>query len=237
VFLLLPLFWIKSRPADVGQLPDGDAAPTGTLGTLAAGTLPGEVRFGQAMRAPVFWLLTVVTGVLWFCITGFLSSQSFYLGDLQFDPAQKGLIGGLFFGCAVIGKITFGFLSDQLNKRLIMTLAIGCLLAGVFTMKLSLNNPALVYGFAILYGIGYSAAFTMIQTLVAEYYRGRDYGSILGVVTMIDTLAGFAGVVVIGQLRKTSGSFDSAFTLMMALCAFALVATLFVQKPKAAPDL
>jgi MFS transporter, OFA family, oxalate/formate antiporter len=232
VCMLLPLLWIKIRPSDVGQLPDGEAAVKAVeRHTVTNLEEPRGVTFKQAMRFPGFWLLTVVTGVLWFCITGFLSSQGFYYKDLKLDPAQAGQISGVYFGFAVVGKIVFGYLSDRLDKKKVMLFAVVTLLLGVLAMKMSLSNVSWMYGFAVLYGIGYSAAFTMIQILVAEYYRGRAYGSILGVVSMIDTLAGFAGVIVLGTLRKNNGDFHTAFNMMMLLCAAAAVATFFVKKP------
>ncbi|MFN4147128.1 MAG: MFS transporter, partial [Runella sp.] len=226
ICLLLPLFWLKIRPSEVGQVADG-AEHHATTRPMSEG-----VSFRQAMRFPGFWLLTVVTGVLWFCITGFLSSQGFYYKDLSLDPAQAGRISGIYFSFAVVGKIVFGYLSDRLDKKKVMLFAIITLLLGVFSMKMSLQKIQWIYAFAVLYGIGYSAAFTMIQILVAEYYRGKAYGSILGVVSMIDTLAGFAGVIVLGNMRKANGNFDGAFNMMMLLCALAAVATFFVNKPK-----
>jgi MFS transporter, OFA family, oxalate/formate antiporter len=228
IFMLLPLFWLKIRPSEVGALPDG--------ATMVVSKSPthdgGWVSFRQAMRSPGFWLLTVVTGVLWFCITGFLSSKNFYYTDLHYDPKQGGMIDALYFACAVVGKISFGYFSDKLDKKKVMFFAVLMLLLGVLAMKMSLQNPSWIYGFAVLYGMGYSAAFTMIQILVAEYYRGKDYGSILGVVSMIDTLAGFVGVIVLGTMRKANGNFDAAFNMMMVLCALAALATFFVKKPK-----
>ena len=142
------------------------------------------------------------------------------------------MIDALYFGCAVVGKILFGYFSDRLDKKKVMLFALIFLVLGVLAMKLSLNSPEYIYGFAVLYGVGYSAVFTMIQILVAEYYKGKDYGSILGIVTMIDTLAGFVGVIVIGTLRKTTGNFNLAFNTMMVLCVLAAMATFFVNKPK-----
>ena len=228
ICIVLPLLWIKIRPSEMGQIPDGQIYENQTVTESSE----GFVSFKQAIRYPGFWLLTVVTGVLWFCITGFLSSKNFYYADLNYDPKQGGMIDAIYFGCAVVGKILFGYFSDRLDKKKVMLFALIFLILGVLAMKLSLSNPTYIYGFAVLYGIGYSAVFTMIQILVAEYYKGKDYGSILGIVTMIDTLAGFVGVVVIGTLRKTNGDFNLAFNTMITLCVLAAMATFFVNKPK-----
>ena len=110
-----------------------------------------------------------------------------------------------------------------------MLLAIANLFAGAVLLKMTVQDPSLLRAYAICFGIGFSGAFTMIQLLVAELYQGKNYGTILGVVTMVDTLAGSAGALVLGILRKTSGSYLSSFTLMIALCVIAFIATTFVR--------
>jgi hypothetical protein len=54
------------------------------------------------------------------------------------------------------------------------------------------------------------------STLIAEHYAGKSYGLILGVFTMIDTLAGSIGIRTIGQLRASTGSYNTSFEVMLA---------------------
>jgi nitrate/nitrite transporter NarK len=86
-----------------------------------------------------------------------------------------------------------------------------------------------------VYGIAFSGAFTMIQVVVAELYSGSSYGKILGIFTMIDTLAGSMGIIVLGSMRKNSGSYLGAFDTMILLCGFACICVLalqFMKKPQ-----
>ena len=80
--------------------------------------------------------------------------------------------------------------------------------------------------------MGYSGAFTMIQLLIAEHYAGKSYGLILGVFTMIDTLAGSIGIRTIGQLRASTGSYKTSFEVMLTLCIIATVLVFFSRKKK-----
>ena len=84
---------------------------------------------------------------------------------------------------------------------------------------------------AIVYGFGYSGAFTMIQVLIADFYMGKNYGAILGIFTMVDTLAGSAGIILVGMNRRFSGTYLHAFDTMMILCAVTLLATFFIKRP------
>ncbi len=216
-FILIPLLFIRNKKQ----------TPT----TKSQVTLPNnDVTLKEAASTPTFYLLLIGTSVLWFCINGIINNNALYLKDLQLDSGQAGKIIGLFFAWAMFGKLFFGFLSDYFSKKIIMLLAIVNLLAGAILLYLTTTDQSLLSAYAICFGIGFSGAFTMIQLLVAELYQGQHYGRILGVVTMVDTLAGSAGALGLGILRKTSGSYVSSFQLMIVLCVVSLVATLFIKK-------
>ena len=222
VFILVPLFFIRDKKRQEF---------TASFSSLKS-QLFTDITLKQAASTPTFYFLLVGTSVLWFCINGIINNNALYLSDLKLDPKQAGGIIGLFFTCSVFGKLIFGFLSDYFSKKYIMILAIVNLLAGSILLKMTITDISLLKAYAICFGIGFSGAFTMIQLLVAELYQGKNYGTILGVVTMIDTLAGSAGALVLGILRKTSGSYLSSFNLMIGLCIVALATTIFVKSKK-----
>ena len=222
VFILVPLFFIRDKKRQEF---------TASFSSLKL-QLFTDITLKQAASTPTFYFLLVGTSVLWFCINGIINNNALYLSDLKLDPKQAGGIIGLFFTCSVFGKLIFGFLSDYFSKKYIMILAIVNLLAGSILLKMTITDISLLKAYAICFGIGFSGAFTMIQLLVAELYQGKNYGTILGVVTMIDTLAGSAGALVLGILRKISGSYLSSFNLMIGLCIVALATTIFVKSKK-----
>jgi MFS family permease len=230
LFLALPLVFIRNQPSDMSLFPDGDTGDTATTAaTISAAT---GVTLSETLRSPNFYLLLVLTGSMWFSITGFTQNQGFFLKDLQLDVEQSGLVIGLFFTCSILGKVLFGWLGDRYDKKNIMLLSIINLTIGTILLRLSVNNQAFLLPFAIGFGLGFSGVFTMMQVLVADVFRGKDYGKILGIVTMIDTVAGSAGVAVLGAMRKASGSYASAFEWMIGLAVAAMIATFFIKRPK-----
>ena len=96
-----------------------------------------------------------------------------------------------------------------------MSLSIFSLGIGLFLFWSSINNLSLISVSAIFLGIGYSGTFTMIQLLIADFFMGKSFGSILGIFMMIDTLAGSAGIYLLGSFRKSSGDYSSAFLTMI----------------------
>jgi sugar phosphate permease len=231
VGVLLPfLFLVKNRPEDVGTTRDGipkEEQPSEFQSDFVGVTL------AMAAKTPVFYMLCAVTAVMWFCIVGVVNNQTIYFKDLGIgiDIAKNVLTA---FGfAAMIGKITFGYLGDTFNKKYIMLLAAFNLLLGSVMLRVMGSNPdALLFPYAVIYGLGFSGAFTMIQVMVADFYAGVSYGKILGVFTMVDTLAGAAGIAVLSGIRTKGGSYLPAFELMIGLCTAALLVVVFLKKPE-----
>ena len=219
VLLIAPWFLIKNRPKSE------------TFGSGIMGSSKQEITLKEAAKTPSFYLLLLITGTLWYCINGLLFNKDTYLNDLQKTVAERGDFASLFFLCGLIGKLFFGFMSDKFSKKGIMIISIANLLLGSWLLKNSLSNPEMVKWVAIVYGFGYSGAFTMIQVLIADFYMGKNYGAILGIFTMVDTLAGSAGIILVGKNRQFSGTYLHAFDTMFILCAVTLLATFLIKKP------
>ncbi len=190
------------------------------------------ITLKDAIKTSSFWLLLFVTAGLWFCINGMLFHKDTFLTDLKLDSQARGQFGLTFFVSGIGGKLVFGFLSDEFDKRNIMLLSIANLLVGSILLRYSIDNPTILPIIAIVFGIGYSGAFTMIQLMIAHYFMGKAYGAILGIFLMADTLAGTAGIILLGASRKTYGSYEASFLLMISICILAFLAMYISKKPK-----
>ncbi len=236
VFMILPwLLVVKNNPQEMGLWPDGaDEAPKSKI--------TGGVSLAEALKSPTLYVLFIATGILWFCIIGMGQHQDIYLQkELGLSSSIVTNVGSALFLFGVIGKLLFGFLSDQFNKKMVMTGSIGLLILGNLFLYLMGTDPGKwsPYWYAITYGIAYSGVFTMIQIIVAELYYGKAYGKILGIVLTVDTLASVAGIIFLGKKSVADGSYIPAIMTMLILCAvamitFLLVKTNFSKKPQIA---
>ena len=157
---------------------------------------------------------------------GIIAHQPIYFrNDIGLTAEQLGAVTGTLFFFGLIGKVLFGALSDQFRKDRIMLLAIINLTAGSLILRYTDGSLFQIYVYAAVYGIGFSGVFTMIQLLIADYYQGQSYGKILGVMTCVDTLAGASAIAILGKIKVASGSYLTAFNLLVGIC---LVATLCV---------
>jgi MFS transporter, OFA family, oxalate/formate antiporter len=226
--IIIPALLIFSHPSKIGAFADGIE---GTIGRQPKSNKEERKKiFHGALRSSEFYLLAFVTAALWFCIGGFIQNQRTYQADLKMDVAQSGVLQGVFFFCGLIGKLIFGFLSDRFDVKKIMLASVVNMLLGCTLLFLSLQNKSFMIPAAIVFGLGYSGTFTMIQLYIINLFGGAAYGTILGILSFVDTLCASVGVAVLGGMRKAGGSYEKAFILMIALTVISLLATYYINK-------
>jgi MFS transporter, OFA family, oxalate/formate antiporter len=235
-FVVFPIFFLRNHPAELEQHPDGAPHPKRPI---VAGELLAQGDTIQTTNSPTllialrsgrFYLLLFITASFWFCGFSVLQHSALYFSELGLRPAQAANVLSLFFLSSILGKVTFGYLSDHFNKLSILTAATVNLMAGLFFLRLMQTDTA-TFGvaFALLYGFGYSGAFAMIQLVVAELYQGAGFSRIYGVVTTTDSLAGFLGIATLAYLHDQSGSYSDGIRVLLLVAGLAFVGTLVLR--------
>ncbi len=230
----IPLIFIKNTPEEMGQSVDGKVLITdNSILKNTSKTNDAVLTISQLLKSPVFYLLLFVTAAFWFCGFGVLQNLRLYLTDCGFDIRQAANISSLFSICSIVGKLSFGYMSDKFNKINTLILATIGLILGVVCLKMVITNHNFAYLYAVFYGLGYSGAFAMIQLTVADIYKGASFKKVLGLVSSFDSIGGFAGVALLGYLRTQDGNYNSAMNLLLAVCGGALLLSLLLKRAAA----
>jgi MFS family permease len=90
-------------------------------------------------------------------------------------------------------------------------------------------SAATAFLFLIPFGLGYGGTFVLLQRLVADYFGTREYGKILGVITLVETVGAAVGGLVTGRLADAAGGdYTQAFygVIITTATAFLLVVVL-----------
>ena len=192
-----------------------------------------------------FAAIVFATGSLWFIIIALTQHQSIHLAkDVGLARSSLPAVFSLFFGCSVVGKFCFGLLSDRFDLHRVMASAILMLAIALITLsQMAADSTALLYGYAVLAGLGFSGAFTCIQILIAAHYSGPLYGRILATIVLIDTLCGALGTQTVARVREWQGDYTAAFVGMAMLSTLSAMmvlsltrATVVSESPAQATD-
>ena len=184
-----------------------------------------------------FATIVFATGSLWFIIIALTQHQSIHLArDVGLARSSLPSVFSLFFGCSVVGKFCFGLLSDRFDLHRVMASAILMLAIALIALsQMTATASTLLYGYAVLAGLGFSGAFTCIQILIAAHYSGPLYGRILATIVLIDTLCGAVGTQTIARVREWQGDYSAAFIGMAALAALSSLLVLSLSRLKVHP--
>jgi len=190
---LILSFWVKSRPADVGQYPDG-IDPDGADGDVAGNQAPP-----RTYKTPVAWVVRDAfrTPTLWLII-GVMMTQSMptilitthgilHLTDLGYSPMQAATILMLGIMGSGIGRFPMGWLGDRIEPRWIATAALALMLVSfVGLWKGPSSNALMVFG--PCFGISFGTLLVMISTMMANYYGPSSYAGISACIAPLLTL-------------------------------------------------
>ncbi len=231
--LLLPgvaviLVIVRSFPADMGLLPDGEvAASERNDGDLETSGL--EVR--ESLRTSAFWIISLCNLLLIFGGFSIVTHLVAFLIDQGFESRRAAASLGIMIGASVIGRLLFGALADRFHKPHVMCLALLLLTAGMFFL-FRIQSAGTLPAFLFSFGIAFGGGAVLIPLLVSECFGLRSFGRILGLIMVSATLGGAIGPVVTGRIYDVSGSYGLAFILHTAAFAFAAVTVYFLRAPK-----
>lgn len=209
---------LRRSPEDIGLLPDGATAPAGAAGSVA----PAEasVPVAAAVRSASFRWLT--TG---FCLAFFANVAATihlipYLTDHGFSSGFAASAAGAIGLLALPGRVIFTPLGGRIPRRFVAA-AIFAVQAVALVVLVSTSSAAGVWGFVVLFGLGFGAITPARAALVADLYGRANYGSISGILALFVTGARALAPVAAGLLYGLFGGYAPVFWLLIAVAALA----------------
>ncbi len=148
-------------------------------------------------------------------------ARSFHSG-----AAGVGLLASGYFYAYALMQVPVGLLSDSLGPR--KTITFSCLLSALGSV---LFGCAPGYGLAlfsrILVGIGTSAVFVSSMKVIAEWFRGNEYGRVSGLLMAVGGVGFFTAATPLALLSETM-SWRGAFVSVGAVTLLVTAATWYV---------
>jgi sugar phosphate permease len=234
--VLLPavIFLVKEQPADIGLEADGESSVTDDQPLT---TETDGVGFAEALKMPIFWIFGLVAALVFYVIFVVSQQLNLYLQSprVGFTQAEAARVQSLLFALSVAGKFAYGFLSDRFPVARVMLVSAVTLFISTLAF-IDLNGTS-VYFFAIFFGLNYGGTFVLLQLMVAKYFGTRDYGKILGAVTVIETVGAMSGTFITGRIADLDGGdYARAFYGVILVSALSLVAVVALNFVYSRPE-
>jgi len=235
-FVVIPvtLVLVRSRPADLDLLPDGDPPRSGPAestndGEVDAPVVPG-LTLAEAVRSRAFWVLSLGQCLWTFGSMSVIGHLVAFLRDVGFEGSFAASLLGVAIGISIVGRLIFGHFADQFSKRSILVAALLIHGASVFCL-LGIQLPGALPAFVTLFGLGIGGGAVLIPLLVGECFGLLSFGRILGMVTISATVGAAVGPVLTGWIYDRTGEYQVAFLLHIAAFSAAAVVISLLRRP------
>jgi MFS family permease len=215
----------RRHPQDVGQLPDGDDAPSATTPDGRSARKRAGSRdwsLGEAVRSFPFWCVTIghlALGTALFLINTHVIAHFIAVGVEKLTASfYFGLIGFI----RIVATVVWGTVSDRLGRNQAYSVATAVTAAGVACMIALTSGapPWLVYLAIILYGLGHSAGNPTYGAVIGDIFSGQKVGLIFGFLEISFGFGSALGSWLGGYLFDVTGSY--AWPLAVCLLGFAI---------------
>ncbi len=240
--MVAPLAWflVKTRPEDIGLLPDGVKHLGGAVRDdlpfcdSACGNStdnrPSHWTLSMVIRNQAFWKIGLAFGFSLSAIVGVMFQLKPRFSDVGFDSgtAMKLMAATALAGTA--GKYFWAYLCDKLNAKKVITLLMLFNAIGLGFILIPDSLIAVIL-FIIVYGFSMGGVVSTQHVLVADFFGREAFSSFaryMGIVIGIECI----GYLIMGMSFDLTGSYDSAYAIFIVLNLAAAVLIAMLKRPE-----
>jgi MFS family permease len=238
---LVVLLFVKNKPSDLGQSPDGiDEKDDPATATAAATPGVGRVyrssenwKVSDALRTVSFWLILLSAIAFGGPFGTFVAHGVIHLRDIGHGSGLAAMSVGLMILFSIIGRLVAGTLGDRIESRHIWSVSLWFVVAGSVVL-VNADRVGLVYLYAVFMGIGFGGAYVCLMTTIGNYFGTDSFASVMGTLLPIWTIATAIMPVLAGVFYDFQGSYDMSFYGLAAIALSGALLVPFAKPPK--PD-
>ena len=232
---IIALLFVRERPEDLGQLPDGASkTEAGAAQAHAPSKLitAHEWTAGEAYRTPSYWLVVVAGLAAQFPFFLFVPHWFLYLTNAGVPSGAAAFSLGLMPASCIVGRLLGGWLMDTINARVAFLIGLLCYVAGSFAaLRAGPDAMLITNSAAVLYGLAIGWTFTCMTTCVAHYYGPAAFPKLAGTLLFWTSGGASPAAWVGGKIYDMYGGYAHAWQLNIIITVIGIVAILFAAMP------
>jgi MFS family permease len=239
---LLGFLFVRERPADIEQHPDGidpDAATSHETNARAARPLRSfisteEWTRSDVLRTRAFWVLLIAAFGQNLGYTLYFAVGLVHLQDLG-HPKTVGAWALSIFGIStLLGKLALGALGDRYDPRYVWAATAAAFGLGLILMSTA-TTDAKLFACIVLLGFGFGGGLASMFAVLSNYFGPKVFPAVAGIAVAITTCAGALAPPLAGVLYGRAGSYRPTFLLLAGACfvgALLMAATRPPRRPQ-----
>ncbi|MEG0456211.1 MAG: MFS transporter, partial [Bacteroides sp.] len=215
IALVIVIVFIKDKPSDVGQYPDG-IDPNASVDKGAPEDNPrlrvyrtrNPKTSSQAVCSLPFWLIMLCSFSIFFALNMDISAGVLNFTGLGINQSTIALGLSLQSVAMVVVNIAIAFLADRIEPaRLLGVSALLTGLGALFALICTPGNTIMMFAYYFLLGIGFGSNMSVMPTALANYFGMEHYPKIIGVaLPVLSIFSGFVPIVA-GAVFESVGTY------------------------------
>ena len=233
---LIAYVFLKERPEDFGQIPDGKESNAAQIAAHAANPLVTKYAWiaSEVYKCHTYWLIVVASAASQWPFFFFTAHWIMHLKGAGISPAEAAFCMGLFTMGGIVGRLISGWLMDRLPARYVYMGGFCCYFLGSY-LALQVSPTALMAAYiaAMCYGGGFGWCFVAQATVLGNFFGAAVFPKINGTLLAVTAVMVSASGVVGGKLFDIFHGYTQAFELNVAVCIFGIILLMFTKMPVA----
>jgi MFS family permease len=225
------IFFIRQRPADLGQFPDGEPPPTsaadppGTTLDYAAQMQVWTRR--QAVRTLAFWSIVVAF------LLALAGQIAFLVHQVSFLSPYLGVSGAatavsITAGASIIGRLILGTFVDRCDKRYVIMVCF--LVQGAAMLTLAhYHHIVILYLGTLAFGLTMGSIIMMQSLIIGECFGLLSFATVSGLAGLFTMTGAAFGPAIAGLIYDAAQSYCTAFTIFAAMSCVAILIICFAK--------
>jgi MFS family permease len=237
---VLVAVFVKERPEDLGQSPDGvqvgargqEARAQG--GGAVSAAIPAHITreawtFNEVIRSPHLWMMLLCTVGVSAGFTLVITQGLAHLRDLGHSITAGSQALGTMTLATILAKLVVAALGDRMDPRYLWAAFTVVFGAGLLFI-VHASGARDLYPFAICLGAGFGGMLVCQMAVWANYYGLKAYASVVGLALAVQTLIGALAPYIGGWVYDSTHSYSGCFYVLAGACLVS-AAILFTLRP------
>ncbi|MBU2548740.1 MAG: MFS transporter [Proteobacteria bacterium] len=240
--LVCCLLWLRDRPEDYGQHPDGrpprekDAPPDPKAAPSRTYRTDQFWPLKEALRTRALYYIMVIFIAQMMPVFLMTTHGVLHLLDHEFSPMQAASILSLILLGSGLARFPMGWLGDRVEPRRIV-MAVLVLRLAAFAGLWQAPNMTVLAVCGLVFGFSYGTTIVMIPTLTANLYGPASFAALNGFLAPVIIIFGASVPVGAGYIADFYGRYDPVFIALLGVIAIAFICAWRLKPPvKPTPD-
>jgi sugar phosphate permease len=230
VIIPMAVFFIKQKPSDLGQYPDGENPDRHIHKQDQTRAAASQMRVWtrrQAMKTMAFWSIVVAFMLALGGQIAYLIHQISFIGQ-YLGPQKAAMAVSITAAASITGRLILGTFVDRCDKRYV---AMGCFfIQGLAVLLLAYyHHVALLYLCTFAFGLTMGSIIMLQSLIIGECFGIPSFATISGTIGFFCLPGAAFGPMIAGVIFDATQSYQTAFIFFAGASFVAMMAIVFAR--------